>query len=215
VTNDKLPGVILGEVVVIALLLMLMLRAVLIPAVATLSAALTTAAGFGVMQLLFGGSNPPLGGSGTWYSVIVVEVLSALYGATLVYVVVLMSRARDYYVTTGDARESLVRGMRSTIAATTGMATITIGVLIPFMFTEFMPIRMIAIAAALGVGIVAYVVVPVLLPAAMALLGRAGWWPTRGPEPVATAPRPKAAPARVRRGLPRLHLPHQRPGPAH
>ena len=215
VTNDKLPGVILGEVVVIALLLMLMLRAVLIPAVATLSAALTTAAGFGVMQLLLGGSNPPLGGSGTWYSVIVVEVLSALYGATLVYVVVLMSRARDYYVTTGDARESLVRGMRSTIAATTGMATITIGVLIPFMFTEFMPIRMIAIAAALGVGIVAYVVVPVLLPAAMALLGRAGWWPTRGPEPVATAPRPKAAPARVRRGLPRLHLPHQRPGPAH
>src|SRR5262249_37352695 len=151
---------------------------------ATICAALTTAAGFGVMQLLFGGSSPPLGGSGTWYSVVLVEVLSALYGATLVYIVGLMSRARDYYVTDGDAWASLVRGMRSTIAATTGMATITIGILIPFAFTEFMPIRMVAVAAALGVGIVAYVVVPVLLPAAMSLLGRAGWWPTRGPQRV-------------------------------
>jgi uncharacterized membrane protein YdfJ with MMPL/SSD domain len=84
------------------------------------------------------------------------------------------------------------------------------------MFTEFMPVRMIAIAAALGVGIVAYVVVPVLLPAAMALLGRAGWWPTRGPEPVVGKPRPKDAPARVPRGrLARPHFPHRRPRPAH
>jgi RND superfamily putative drug exporter len=211
VTIDKLPRVIIAELIVIALLLMMMLRAVLIPAVATLCAALTTAAGFGVMQLLFGGSNPPLGGSGTWYSVVVVEVLSALYGATLVYIVVLMTRARDYFVSTGDARGSVVHGMRSTIASTTGMATITIGVLIPFMFTEFLPIRMIAVAAALGVGLIAYVVVPVLLPAAMSLLGRAGWWPTRRPQRV----QPERRKAEHKHRLPRVHLPQRRPGPAH
>jgi putative drug exporter of the RND superfamily len=219
VTDNKLPAVIIGELVVVALLLMIMLRAILIPLVATLCAALTTAAGFGAMQLLFGGSNPPLGGSGTWYSVALVEVLAALYGATLVYVVVLITRARDYFVTTGDARASLVHGMRATIAATTGMATITIGVLIPFMFTEFMPIRMIAVAAALGVGIVAYVVIPVLLPAAMSLLGRAGWWPTHGPRPVeadvAGAPPEAAPPVKAGRRLSRPHLPHRRPGAAH
>jgi RND superfamily putative drug exporter len=196
-TIDKLPAVLIGEVVVVALLLMLMLRAILIPTVATLCAALTTAAGFGVMQMLFGGSNPPLGGSGTWYSVAVVEVLTALYGATLVYIVVLMTRARDYYVVSGDARGSLVHGMRSTIAATTGMATITIGVLIPFMLTEFLPIRMIAVAAALGVGLVAYVVVPVLLPAAMSLLGRAGWWPTKPPAEEGPAPPADDTPMRT------------------
>jgi putative drug exporter of the RND superfamily len=218
-SDNKLPAVIIGEVVVIALLLMVMLRSILVPMVATLSAALTTAAGFGVMQLLFGGSNPPLGGSGTWYSVALVEVLAALYGATLVYIVLLTARARDYFVATGDARGSLVRGMRSTIAATTGMATITIGVMIPFMFTEFQPIRMIAVAAAVGVAIVGFVVVPVLLPAVMALLGRTGWWPTHGPraaEPgVAGAPPEAAPPAKAPRRLPRPHLPRGRPGAAH
>lgn len=216
VTDDKLPAVIIGEVVVIALLLMVMLRSILIPAAATLSVALTTAAGFGIMQLLFGGNNPPLGGSGTWYSVALVEVLAAIYGATLVYIVVPMTRARDYFVTTGDARTAVTRGLRSTIASTTGMATITIGVLIPFMFTEFMPIRMIAVAAAIGVGIAGYVIVPVLLPAAMSLLGRAGWWPTRGPRAAAAAgvPAESEAPTKVHRRIPRPHIRH-RPGPAH
>jgi X-X-X-Leu-X-X-Gly heptad repeat protein len=210
-TTDKLARVIIGEVLVTALLLMLLLRAILIPAVATLTAALTTAAGFGVMQLLFGGVNPPLGGSGTWYSVIVVEVLGAIYGATLVYIVVLMTRARDYFVTSGDARGSLLRGMRSTIAATTGMAAVTIGVLIPFMFTAFLPIRMIAVAAALAVGLIAFVVVPVLLPAAMSLLGRAGWWPTQEQQPV----EPAVQRAERRRRAPRLHIPHRGARPAH
>lgn len=216
VTDDKLPAVIIGEVVVVALLLMVMLRSILIPAAATLSAALTTAAGFGIMQLLFGGSNPPLGGSGTWYAVALVEVLAAIYGATLVYLVVPMTRARDYFVSTGDARTSIRRGLRSTIASTTGMATITIGVLVPFMFTEFMPIRMIAVAAALGVGLAGFVVVPVLLPAAMSLLGRVGWWPTRGPRAVSAAgtEAESEAPTKVHRRVPRPHIPH-RAGPAH
>jgi RND superfamily putative drug exporter len=204
VTNDKLPAVLIGQVVVVGLLLMLMLRALLIPAVATVLAALTTAAGFGLMQLLFGGVNPPLGGSGTWYSVAVVEILTALYGATLVYIAVLITRARDYFVTTGDARASVTRGMRSTIAATTAMAIITIGALVPFTFTEFLPIRMIAVAAVLGVGLIAFVVVPVLLPAAMSLLGRTGWWPTRGPQATGV---PTPTPARR---LERLHQ-HARP----
>jgi RND superfamily putative drug exporter len=214
-TIDKLPAVLIAEVVVVALLLMLMLRAILIPAAATLCAALTTAAGFGVMQLLFGGSNPPLGGSGTWYPVAVVEVLAAIYGATLVYIVVLITRARDHYVASGDARGSLVHGIRSTIAATTGMATITIAVLIPFTFTGFVPIRMIAVAAALGVGLVAYIVVPVLLPAAMSLLGRAGWWPTHGPQPVEPAAAPEPAAPRPPRWSPRPHMPHRGARPAH
>ncbi len=213
VTDSKLPAVIVGNVIVIALLLMIMLRSVLIPLTATLTAALTTAAGFGVMQLLFGGGHPPLGGSGTWYSVALVEVLAALYGATLIFVVVLVSRARDYFVATGDARGSVLASMRSTMAANIGMATITIGVLIPFTLTEFLPIRMIAVASALGVAIVGYVVVPVLLPAAMALLGRAGWWPTKGPQaaepPTVEVTLPVTAPRR------RPHLPHRAPRPSH
>ncbi len=219
VTMDKLPAVLIALGVGIGLLLMLLLRAILIPAAATLIAVLTTAAGFGVIQLLFGGSNPPLGGTGKINPVVITEIVSALYGATLIYIVLLMSRARDFYVVSGDARGSLRHGMRATIAATTGMATITIGVLIPFAFTGLVPIRMVAVAAVLAVAMIAYVVLPVLLPAAMSLLGRAGWWPTRGPQLVqpAAAEAPAAAEraARPARRLPRPHLPHRGTHPAH
>jgi len=209
-TMDKLPAVIIADVVVVAVLLMLLLRSILIPSVAILTAALTTFAGFGVIELLFGGGNPPLGGTGSLNPVVITEILSALYGATLIYIVVLMSRARDFYVRTGDARASLVRGMGATVASTTGMATITIGVLIPFAFAGLLPIRMISVAAVLAVAMIAYVVLPVLLPAAMSLLGRIGWWPTHGPAVGATAP-----PVGRQLRLPRLHRPHRRPRPAH
>jgi RND superfamily putative drug exporter len=208
--SDKLPAVIIGTVLGITLLLALFLRSVLIPAVAVLCAALTTASSFGVMQLLFGGSNPPLGGPGTFDPVTLTELLAAIFGATLVYIVVLMTRTRDYYIASGDPRRSLVAAMRATKAATTGMAAITIGTLIPFMFTELQPVRRIAVAAAVAVAIVAYVVVPVLLPAAMSALGRLGWWPTHGP------PRSEPHVARgASRRLPRWHMPRRHPRPAH
>lgn len=209
-SNDKLADVMIGTAVGVALLLMLMLRSVLIPWIAVLCASLVTATGFGVMQLLFGGSNPPLGGPGRWYPILLTEIVAAIFGATLLYLVVVVTRARDHFIVTGDARDSVVRALGQTLAATSGIALITIGVVVPFMFTELQPIRMVAVAAAVAVALVAFVVIPVILPAAMALAGRLGWWPTKpaGPgEPRSGRP--------LTRRFPRPALPRRRPGPAH
>lgn len=209
--NSKLPAVLIAMALGVALMLGVMLRSVAIPVVATLTAALTTAAGFGVMQLLFGGNNPPLGGPGTFDGVTLTEVGAGMFGASLLYIAVLLARTREYFVASGDARVSLQRGMRGTIAATSGIAAVTVGILVTFAFTELVPVRRVSVAAAVAVAIMAYVILPVLLPAAMSLLGRFGWWPSHGPEAVAvTVP----GPAPARRRLPRLHLPH-RAGPAH
>ena len=54
----RLPWVILGVSLGLALFLGLALRAVVLPIVAVVFNLLTTAAAFGVLQLLFGGSNP-------------------------------------------------------------------------------------------------------------------------------------------------------------
>lgn len=205
--RTKLPVAMLGTAIGVALLLMLLLRSILIPTIAIACAALTTAAGFGVMQLLFGGSNPPLGGPGNFDPISLTEILSALFGASLLYIVVLVTRTREHYVGGTDARASLSKAMRSTKAATSGIAALTVGVVVPFMFTELQPVRRIAVAAALSVAIMAYVIIPVVLPAAMSLAGRLGWWPTHGARPPA---RPKRRKLRVPQ-RPHLH----RPRPQH
>ena len=182
--SHKLPAVLLGTALGIALLLGLFLRSLLIPAVATGLAALTTAAAFGVVVALFGGHAPVLGGPGTLDPVSETEILAAIFGSTLLYLVALLARSRDYYVATGVARDSLRRGMRATIASTSGMAAITIGMLVPFIDADLQPVRRIALAGAVAVTFTAFIVIPVVLPAAMSLLGRAGWWPTHGPRAV-------------------------------
>jgi RND superfamily putative drug exporter len=179
--SDKLPAVLIGIALGISLLLAVALRSLLIPLTATVLAALCTASGFGVIALLFGGSHPVLGGPGTFDPVSETEILAALFGSTLLYLVTLLVRAREYYVSSGDPQASLRRGMRATIASTSGMAAIAIAALMPFVATELQPVRRIAVAGAVAIALSAYVVVPVILPAVMSLLGRFGWWPTHGP----------------------------------
>ena len=73
---------------------------------------------------------------------------------------------------------------------------------IPFLFTDLLSVRQFGVAVATAVLLDALVVRPVVLPAAIELLGRRAWWPTRAPVPTVTDPggdppsRP-AAPPRV------------------
>lgn len=204
--SDKLPAVLIGTALGIGLLLTLILRSLLIPAVAILLAALTTAAAFGIVVLAFGGDHPVLGGPGTFDPVSETEIIVAIFGSTLLYLVALLTRSRDYFLISGEARDSLRRGMRATIASTSGMAAIAIGMLIPFIAADLQPVRRIAFAGAVAVALTAFIVIPVVLPAAMSLLGRAGWWPTHGPRP-APEVGTQDGPTRRRRGL-RRHRAH-------
>ncbi|HLJ01806.1 MAG TPA: MMPL family transporter, partial [Solirubrobacteraceae bacterium] len=179
--SDKLPATLIGVALTVALLLGLMLRSIMIPVLATLTAGLTTLGAFGLEQLLFGGHDPVLGGPGSFDPVSEIEIIVAIFTATLLYVALLVARAREYYVADGGVRESLRRAMRATIASTSGMAAITIGVLVPFAASDLQPLRRIAVAGGLAVALVAYVIVPVMLPAAITLFRRVGWWPTHGP----------------------------------
>jgi RND superfamily putative drug exporter len=52
---------------------------------------------------------------------------------------------------------------------------------VPFLFTDLLSLRQFGIAVAVAVLIDALLVRPVVLPAAVELLGRRAWWPTRAP----------------------------------
>lgn len=193
--------------VAIVLVLALALRALLLPAVATLCSLLVAASTFGFLQLMFGGGNPPLGGPGHLDPITIISVFTVAFSITIAFATVLLMRTREVYVTQSGVRNAVRTGLRQTAAATTGAGLVMIAAVIPFSTTDLLNVRALGVGVAFAILLDVLVVRPVLLPAAEAVLGRYGWWPTRSPQDVA-----KTAQRHERRRS-RLHLPH-RPRPA-
>ena len=91
-----------------------------------------------------------------------------------------------------------------------------IAALIPFATTQLVNVRELGVGVAAAILINVLLFRPVLLPAAEAVLGRFGWWPTSG-QRHGTPPGAADRPPRRRRipRLPRVHIPHRKPDPAH
>ena len=195
--------------VAILLTLAIALRAVLLPAVATLFSLLVSASTFGLLQLLFGGSNPPLGGPGYLDPVTIISVFTVGFAITIVFSTVLLMSTRELYVTRGS-REAVRGALRDTAAGGTGAGLVMIAALIPFSTTELLNLRALGIGVAFAVLLDVLIVRPVLLPAAEAVLGRRGWWPTRGPHSAEQVDPTTERTQRIAR--PRLR---RRTGPAH
>lgn len=193
-TNERLPLVIVALAVAEALTLAVALRAVALPIVGVLALLLTAAATFGVMQLLFGGSNPPLGGPGYLDPMSIVGIFTVVFGVSMVYLVVLLSRAREEILKGASSDRAIDVALRQTAAASTGSALLMIAAIVPFATTGLATVRAFGVAMAVAVALDAFVVRPVLLPAAVQVLGRFSWWPT----PVGAPSQPTR-----RRGSPR------------
>jgi putative drug exporter of the RND superfamily len=163
----------------IALVLGLALRAVLLPLVATAFSLLVAAATFGVLQLLFGGSDPPLGGPGWMDPMTIIGIFTIVLGVTVVYVALLLMRTREAFIAGEPWQRYVPTGLRQTAAAATGTGFVMVAALIPFSTTDFIDIREFGIGVGIAVALDILILRPVLLPAAEALLGRRGWWPSR------------------------------------
>jgi X-X-X-Leu-X-X-Gly heptad repeat protein len=190
-TASRIWPVIGGLALAAVLLLVVLLRSVVLPVVAVAFDLLTAAATFGVLALLFDGS-APLGGPGYLDPMSVIGIFAFVFGITMVYEVQLLQRTREALVGGADPPAALRTGLRATAGASTGAAIAMVAAAIPFALTELITVRQFAIGAAVAVVLDALIVRPVLLPAAVQVLGRFGWWPT-GPRPVPAVGAPTAA----------------------
>jgi X-X-X-Leu-X-X-Gly heptad repeat protein len=168
----------------IALVLGLALRAVLLPIVATIFSLLVAASTFGILQLLFGGSNPLLGGPGYMDPMSIIGIFTVVFGISVVYSTLLLMRTREAYVADGNG--AVTTGLRQTAAATTGAGLVMAASLIPFATTDLINVRQFGIGVAVAILLDVLITRPVLLPAAEAVLGRYGWCPTSAPAPGGT-----------------------------
>jgi RND superfamily putative drug exporter len=172
---------------VVALSLLILTALLRAPVNAVKAAALnllSVAAAYGVVTAIFqtdAGAHlvglPHGAPVSTWVPVLMFTVL---FGLSMDYEVFLLSRVREAWVSTGDAKVAVVRGLGGTAKVITSAALIMIAVFLGFATDPDVTVKTAGVGMAAAVLIDATLVRLVLAPAAMTLLGRAGWWLPNG-----------------------------------
>ena len=177
---DTLP-LLLGAVLVASfLLLMVVFRSVTVAAKATAMNLLSIGAAYGVVVAVFqwGWLGGVIGLQDTYLiaSPLPAIFFAVLFGLSMDYEVFLVSRIREAYAETGDNAEAVARGLAATGRVITCGALIMMAVFLSFVANPNPFVKMIGLGLAVAIALDATVVRMVLVPATMALLGRANWW---------------------------------------
>jgi RND superfamily putative drug exporter len=108
-----------------------------------------------------------------------VILFCTVFGLSMDYEVLLLSRIQEEYVRTGDNTRSVAEGLERSGRLITGAAAIMVGVFGAFALAEVVIIKAIGLGMALAVAIDATLVRALVVPATMRLLGRVNWWAPR------------------------------------
>ena len=180
VLASKLPLFIAVVVVVAFLLLMLVFRSLLIPAIASVMNLLSVGAALGIMNAVFewGWGHSLLGISRTGPVEVFIPVImfSVLFGLSMDYEVFLVSRMQEEWVATHDNRLAVTKGQTETGRVITAAALIMILVFLSFLLGGNIIIQQFGVGLAGAIIIDAFVVRTVLVPSLMHMMGNANWW---------------------------------------
>jgi len=177
VTRERIPWVVLAITIATFLVLMVVLRAVLLAAIAVALNLLTVGVAFGVLTLLFNlPEDWPLGGHSYVDAVGATLIFGLVFGLSIDYAVFLLSRMREHYDTHGDNAAAVDFGLSRTAGVITGAALIMMVVFIAFAGAPIATVSQLGVGLTVAVILDATVVRIVLLPALMLLLGDRVWW---------------------------------------
>jgi RND superfamily putative drug exporter len=182
--SDRLFGALLPFGIVVVglslLLLMVVFRSIAVPIKATLGYLLSVGASFGAVTAVFewgwlaGPLNVP--NLGPVISFMPIILMGVLFGLAMDYEVFLVSRMREEYVHSGNAREAVLSGFTGSARVVTAAAVIMISVFAAFVPHGDSSVQPIALGLAVGVFVDAFLVRMTLVPAVLALLGDRAWW---------------------------------------
>ncbi|KUP21811.1 MMPL family transporter [Paenibacillus sp. DMB5] len=178
--SDALPKFCLIIVGLAFLLLMVVFRSLLVPVKAVLGFILSLAATFGfvvfVIQDGHMGSVFGFYGSGPILNFLPIIVVGILFGLAMDYEVFLVSRMREEFKHTGDAKKAVLAGMGHSGGVVTAAGLIMISVFTGFMLAEDPIIKSMGFALAFGILFDAFIVRLLIVPAVMTLMGKSAWY---------------------------------------
>jgi RND superfamily putative drug exporter len=179
---DRTPLAIIVVVLITYLLLFLQTGSVVLPLKAVILNFLSIGASFGALVWIFQeGHFANLLGF-TPQSIdpsIPVILFSIVFGLSMDYEVLLVSRIHEEYVRSGDNTAAVATGLERSGRLITGAAAIMFAVFMAFGLAEVVIIKAIGIGLAIAVAIDATIVRSLVVPAVMRLLGDANWWAPR------------------------------------
>lgn len=103
-------------------------------------------------------------------------VTGILFGLAMDYEVFLVSRMREHFTKTGDAKGAVISGIKNSGIVVTAAGLIMTSVFLGFAFNVDADVKSMGIALAFGVLFDAFVVRMTFVPAVMILLGRKAWY---------------------------------------
>jgi RND superfamily putative drug exporter len=162
------------------LLLLVVFRSVVLPLLGVALNLLSVGAAYGLLVLVFQhGIGAGLLG---FQQVDTIEpwlplvLFSVLFGLSMDYQVFLLSRIQERHRRTGDTRDAVAFGLRTTGGIITGAAVIMVAVFAGFAAGRLVELQQTGFGLAVAVLIDATLVRSVLVPAAMRLLGKWNWY---------------------------------------
>ncbi|MGR8010062.1 MMPL family transporter [Streptomyces hypolithicus] len=178
--NDALLPYLALVVGLAFLLLMLVFRSVLVPLKAALGFLLSVVAALGAVVAVFQwGWLAALFGveqTGPVMSMMPIFMVGVVFGLAMDYEVFLVTRMREAYVHGERPGQAIVTGFRHGARVVTAAAVIMMAVFAGFIGSSEAMVKMIGFGLAIAVFFDAFVVRMAIVPAVLALLGKAAWW---------------------------------------
>jgi RND superfamily putative drug exporter len=182
---DAAPPAIAFVVLATYVVLFLLLGSVLLPIKAVVVNFLSISASYGALVWVFqeGHLSGPLDFTpGPINTTTPIIMFCILFGLSMDYEVMLLSRIKEEYEKTGDNMASVALGIERTGRLITGAALIKATVFFSFGLAEAVVIKAIGLGMGLAVLVDATIVRALLVPATMRLMGHWNWW---APKPLA------------------------------
>jgi RND superfamily putative drug exporter len=161
-------------------ILFLLFGSVILPLKAVIMTLLSITASFGALVWIFQDGHlsnvlnfTPLGYTIAGNPII---MFSVIFGLSMDYEVLLLSRIQEAYRRTGDNTMSVAEGLTKTAGVITGAALIMVSVFAAFALAEVVTIKSIGVGMAIAVAVDATIIRVLLVPATMRLMGRWNWW---------------------------------------
>jgi RND superfamily putative drug exporter len=177
--SDALPVFMALVIGLTMVLLLVVFRSLLVPVKAAIAILLSIGAAFGVLVAIFQWgwmqSLVGLDESVPIISFLPMLMFAVLFGLSMDYEVFIVSRIREDYVRTGDAKGSVLSGLTSSARVITAAALIMISVFASFALNVEPTVKMMGIGFSVAVLLDATVVRMVIVPATMAFFGDRAW----------------------------------------
>jgi RND superfamily putative drug exporter len=179
---QRVPIAVATVVLVTYIVLFLLTGSVVLPLKAVITNLLSISASFGAMVWIFqqGHLSQQLGFTAQSIDPSVPVILfSIVFGMSMDYEVLLISRIQEEYRRTGDNQAGVAMGLEKSGRLITGAAAIMCTVFLAFGLADVVIIKAIGIGLTIAIAIDATIVRVLMVPAAMRILGRANWWAPR------------------------------------